>query len=111
MQERRLEGVMDGSCAQWKENESEDPVMLSAGEVSEAVPEAVPEAELGSKGDAEAFLLSSKRQLHVEEPLGVENGRGIWLQYKTGIWAIIAQISSLEMNSHSIIFCVIGYLS
>ena len=75
MQERRLDGVMDGSCAQWKENESEDPVMLSAGEVSEAVPE----AELGSKGDAEAFLLSSKRQLHVEEPLGVENGRGIWL--------------------------------
>ena len=50
-------------------------MILSAGEVSEAVPE----AELGSKGDAEAFLLSSKRQLHVEEPLGVENGRGIWL--------------------------------
>ena len=75
MQERRLEGVMDGSCAQWKENESEDPVMLSAGEVSEAVPE----AESGSEGDAEASVLFSKRQLHVEEPLEVENGRGIWL--------------------------------
>ena len=48
---------------------------LGAGEVSEAVPE----AESGSEGDAVASVLFSKRQLHVEEPLEVENGRGIWL--------------------------------